>query len=29
MKNPILVNSLGGSMQASYQCLPTSLILRG
>jgi hypothetical protein len=29
MKNPILVNSLGGSMQASYQCLPISLILRG
>jgi hypothetical protein len=29
MKNPILVNSPGGSMQASYQCLPTSLILRG
>jgi hypothetical protein len=29
MKNPILVNSPGGSMQASYQCLPISLILRG
>jgi hypothetical protein len=29
MKNPILVNSPGGSMQASYQCLPTSLTLRG
>ena len=29
MKNHILVNSLGGSMQASYHCLPTSLSLRG
>ena len=29
MKNPILVNSPGGSMQASYRCLPTSLSLRG
>jgi hypothetical protein len=29
MRNPILVNSPGGSMQASYQCLPISLILRG
>ena len=29
MKNPILVNSPGGSMQASYCCLPTSLSLRG
>ena len=29
MQNPILVNSLGGSMQASYHCLPTSLSLRG
>ena len=29
MKNPILVNSPGGSMQASYHCLPTSLSLRG
>jgi len=29
MKDPILVNSLGGSMQASYRCLPTSLSLRG
>ena len=29
MQNPILVNSLGGSMQASYRCLPTSLSLRG
>ena len=29
MKDPILVNSLGGSMQASYHCLPTSLSLRG
>jgi hypothetical protein len=29
MKNPILVNSPGESMQASYQCLPISLILRG
>jgi hypothetical protein len=29
MKNPILVNPPGGSMQASYQCFPTSLILRG
>jgi hypothetical protein len=29
MRNPILVNSPGGSMQASYQCLPVSLILRG
>ena len=28
MQNPILVNSLGGSMQASYHCLPTSLSLR-
>jgi hypothetical protein len=29
MKDPILVNSLGESMQASYCCLPTSLSLRG
>ena len=29
MKDLILVNSLGGSMQASYRCLPTSLSLRG
>ena len=29
MQNPILVNSPGGSMQASYCCLPTSLSLRG
>ena len=29
MQNPILVNSPGGSMQASYHCLPTSLSLRG
>ena len=29
MQNPILVNSSGGSMQASYRCLPTSLSLRG
>jgi hypothetical protein len=29
MKNPILVNSPGGSMPASYHCLPISLILRG
>ena len=29
MKNPILVNSSGGSMPASYRCLPTSLSLRG
>ena len=29
MKNPILVNSPGGSMPASYCCLPTSLSLRG
>jgi hypothetical protein len=29
MKNPILVNSPGGSMPASYRCLPISLILRG
>jgi hypothetical protein len=29
MKNPILVNSPGGSMLASYRCLPTSLSLRG
>ena len=29
MQNPILVNSLGGSMQASYHCLPTSLSLKG
>jgi len=29
MQNPILVNSPGGSMQASYRCLPTSLSLRG
>ena len=28
MQNPILVNSLGGSMQALYRCLPTSLSLR-
>ena len=29
MKDPILVSSPGGSMQASYRCLPTSLSLRG
>ena len=29
MKDPILVSSPGGSMQASYHCLPTSLSLRG
>ena len=29
MKDPILVNSPGGSMQACYHCLPTSLSLRG
>ena len=29
MQNPMLVNSPGGSMQASYRCLPTSLFLRG
>ena len=29
MKDPILLSSLGGSMQASYRCLPTSLSLRG
>ena len=29
MQNPILVNSPGGSMQAYYCCLPTSLSLRG
>ena len=29
MKDPILVNSPGGSMQASYRCLPTILSLRG
>jgi hypothetical protein len=29
MKNSILVNSPGGSMSASYRCLPISLILRG
>jgi hypothetical protein len=29
MKNPILVNSPGGSILASYRCLPISLILRG
>ena len=29
MKDPILVNSPGGSMQASYRCLPTSLSLSG
>ena len=29
MKDPILVNSPGGSMQALYRCLPTSLSLRG
>ena len=29
MHNPLLVNSPGGSMQASYRCLPTSLSLRG
>jgi hypothetical protein len=28
IKNPILVNSPGGSMPASYCCLPISLILR-
>ena len=29
VKDPILVNTPGGSMQASYRCLPTSLSLRG
>ena len=29
MKDPVLINSPGGSMQASYRCLPTSLSLRG
>ena len=29
MKDPILVNSPGGSIQASYHCLLTSLSLRG
>ena len=29
MKDPILVSSPGGSMQASYRCLLTSLSLRG
>ena len=29
LQNPILVNSPGGSIQASYHCLPTSLSLRG
>jgi hypothetical protein len=29
MKNPIIVNSLGGIILGSYCCLPTSLILRG
>jgi len=29
MKDPILVNSPVGSMQASYCCLSTSLSLRG
>jgi hypothetical protein len=29
MKNPIIVNSPGGIIPASYCCLPTSLILRG
>ena len=29
MRDPILVNSPGDSMQASYHCLPTSLSLRG
>jgi len=29
MKNPILVNSTGGSMQAAYSCLPLTLTLRG
>ena len=29
MQNPILVNSPGGSMQASHRCLLTSLSLRG
>jgi hypothetical protein len=29
MKNPILVNSPGGSMPASYRCLLISLNLRG
>ena len=29
MKDPILVNSPRGSMQASYRFLPTSLTLRG
>ena len=28
MQNPLLVNSSGGSMQASYHCLSTSLSLR-
>jgi hypothetical protein len=29
MKNPVLVNSPGGSMPASYRCLPIRLNLRG
>ena len=29
LQNPMLVNSPGGSMQAAYRCLPTSLSLRG
>jgi hypothetical protein len=29
MKNPIIVNSLGGTILASYCCLPISLSLRG
>ena len=29
MKDPILVSSPGGSMQASYRCLPTCLSLMG
>ena len=29
MQDPLLVNSSGGSMQASYHCLSTSLFLRG
>ena len=29
MKNPILVNSPRGSMQAAYSCLPLTLTLRG
>ena len=29
MKNPIIVNSLGGTVLASYCCLPISLSLRG